>query len=146
VSPPRVTSPFEPDPSDAMLQLDGSISEEAPRSNFYDGSHDANRHWKSGYEPGSFTTTGDDHNPEYIDYEYDDMDYGYGSCYMADLESSDHRSTNLWLVDSGCSNHLTPFKGDFVSWQSHVNKCKTANRSIISVYGPGTVLIKHFNG
>jgi hypothetical protein len=129
-----------------MLQLDGSISEEARRSNFDDGSRDANGHWKSGYEPGSFTTTGDDHNPGYVDYEYDDMDYGYGSCYMADLEPSDHRSTNLWLVDSGCSNHLTPFEGDFVSRQSHINKCKTANGSIISVYGPGTVLVKHFNG
>jgi hypothetical protein len=90
VSPPQVTSPFEPDPSDAPLQLDGSISVEARRSNFDDGSRAANGHWKSGYEPGSFTVLGDDYNPGYVDYEYDDMDYGYGSCYMADLEPSDH--------------------------------------------------------
>ena len=49
------------------------------------------------------------------------------------------------MVDSGCTNHLSPFLDDFVSKENRKRNCKTANGTM-PIYGPGTVVFKHNNG
>ena len=50
------------------------------------------------------------------------------------------------MVDSGCTNHLSPYPEDFVSRENHQQNCKTANGNIMPIFGPGTVILRHHNG
>ena len=66
---------------------------------------------------------------------------------MAPLKSQiQEDKKHLWLVDSGCSDHLSPFKSDFVSRGDQMRHCMTANGNLMHIYGPGTIIMKHFNG
>ena len=50
------------------------------------------------------------------------------------------------MVDSGCTDLLSPYLDDFVSKEDHKRNCKTANSEIMPIFGPGMVLLKHNNG
>ena len=50
------------------------------------------------------------------------------------------------MVDSGSTDHLSPYLDDFVSKGGCKGNCKTANGELVPIYGPGTVLLKHNNG
>ena len=47
----------------------------------------------------------------YVDEMYFDSENGYSSCYAV----TDYQHKDKWMVDSGCTNHLSPFLSDFVS-------------------------------
>ena len=79
----------------------------------------------------------------YVDETYFDIKNGYSSCYVV-TNSTKHK--DKWMVDSSCTNHLSPYLDDFVSKEDHKRNCKTANSEIMPIYGPGTVLLKHNNG
>ena len=74
--------------------------------------------WKSGIDSSHLLDWNDSHNGKsgYFDPTYfqsDEYD-GYGSCYVvSDSKKSEYR--DKWMVDSGCSDHLTPFLEDFSS-------------------------------
>jgi len=46
-----------------------------------------------------------------------------------------------WMIDSGATNHLTPFKGDFLHLQDSRTMATVANGQHINMFGPGTVVI-----
>jgi hypothetical protein len=78
------------------------------------------------------------------DGEYDFDDY----CYLR-VCLADHRSPqelpfykDHWLIDSGASNHITPYLGDFSSILEGEHLASTANGSIIQMHGPGTIILK----
>ena len=74
---------------------------------------------------------------------YFDSKNGYSSCYAV----TDHNHyKDKWMVDSGCTDHLSPYLDDFVSKEDCKRNCKTANGEMMPIYGPGTVLFKHNNG
>ena len=92
-----------------------------------------------------------------------DSEIGYLSCYTvrsskpqklckcaisasAQSHQNDDKHKDRWMVDSGCSDHLTPFPTDFVSRENHQWNCKTANGNIMPIFGPGTVILRHCNG
>ena len=39
-----------------------------------------------------------------------------------------------WMVDSGCTDLLSPYLDDFVSKEDHKRNCKTANSEIHNAY------------
>jgi len=47
-----------------------------------------------------------------------------------------------WMIDSGATNHLTPFKGDFLHLQDSKNTAMVANGQKIEMFGPGTVVLQ----
>jgi hypothetical protein len=74
----------------------------------------------------------------YFDTSYDD----YSSCYaVADSVSTQ----DSWLVDSGCTDHLSPYLNHFVSKEDQKRNHKTANGELMPIYGLGTVILKHHN-
>ena len=77
----------------------------------------------------------------YVDKTYFDSKNGYSSCYTV----TDYQHKDKWMVDSGCTDHLSLFLDDFVSKEDCKRNCKTANGTM-PIYGPGTVLFKHNNG
>ena len=102
--------------------------------------------WKHGLASGMVSWNSNvplDDETGYVDETYFDSENGYSSCYvMTDLT----KHKDKWMVDSRCTNHLSPYLDDFVSKEDHERNCKTANGKIMSIYGPGTVLLKHNNG
>ena len=79
----------------------------------------------------------------YIDESYFDSEIGYLSCYAI---RNPYQHKDKWMVDSGCTNHISPFPEDFISWENNTRKCKTASGNIMPIFGPGTVIIRHHNG
>ena len=47
-----------------------------------------------------------------------------------------------WMIDSGCTNHLSPFLDDFVHLGTVKRSATVANGGKVNMYGPGTVLLK----
>ena len=82
----------------------------------------------------------------YVDESYFDSETGYLSCYTAAISGNPDQYKEKWMVDSGCTNHLSPYPEDFVSHENHQQNCKTANSNIMPIFGPGTVIIRHHNG
>ena len=112
---------------------------------FY-GNYDRNADgtWKRGLASGMVSWNSNvpfDNTTGYVDETYFDSENGYSSCYAV----TDYQHKDKWMVDSGCTDHLSPFLDDFVSKEDRERKCKTANRTM-PIYGPGTVLFKHNNG
>ena len=57
-----------------------------------------------------------------------------------------YQHKDKWMVDSGCTDHLSPFPDNFVSWENNTRKCKTANSNTMPIFGPGTIILRHHNG
>ena len=118
--------------------------------NFY-GNYDRNADgtWKRGLDsslvswnsrPPNEDTTG------YVEGSYKpffDSEIGYLSCYAVGNQT---KHKDKWMVDSGCTDHLSPFPEDFISRKNHTRNCKTANGNIMPIFGPGTVILRHHNG
>ena len=47
-----------------------------------------------------------------------------------------------WMIDSGCTDHLSPFTNDFVHLGDQKQTASVANGNKVSMYGPGTILIQ----
>ena len=82
----------------------------------------------------------------YVDESYFDSEIGYLSCYVAAIRGNPDQHKDKWMVDSGCTDHLSPYPEDFVSYENHQQNCKRANSNIMPIFGPGTVIIRHHNG
>ena len=53
---------------------------------------------------------------------------------------------SYWMIDSGCTDHLSPFIDDFVHLGDQKQTASVANENKVSIYGPGTILIQQING
>ena len=49
---------------------------------------------------------------------------------------------NYWMIDSGCTDHLTPFLDDFACLSKEVHYASVANGERVSMYGPGKVIVQ----
>jgi hypothetical protein len=50
--------------------------------------------------------------------------------------------SDVWMLDSGCSNHMTGNKDPFLSFDSTVkNKVKLGDDRLVSVQGMGTISV-----
>jgi hypothetical protein len=51
------------------------------------------------------------------------------------------------MIDSGCTDHLSPFKDDFAHLGNQVRHAIIANRQKVPMYGPGKIIIhQRFKG
>jgi hypothetical protein len=78
------------------------------------------------------------------DDEYDVHYYCYSCVCMADHQSPQELPfyKDHWLIDSGASDHITSYPGDFSSILQGERLASTANGSIIQMHDPGTVIRK----
>ena len=51
-----------------------------------------------------------------------------------------------WMVHSGCTDHLTPFKDDFAHLGTAVRSASVANGQTVPMYGPGKIILQGFKG
>ena len=49
---------------------------------------------------------------------------------------------NHWMIDSGCTDHLTPFLDDFAYLSKEVHYAFVANGERVPMYGPGKVIVQ----
>jgi hypothetical protein len=121
-----------------------------PKSSFYgDRRREIDGTWKGGVDstqiPNSQRPHDEDMFPSnmYND-EYDFEDYCYSRVCLADHQSPQELPfyKDHWLIDSGASDHITPYLGDFSSILQGERLASTANGSIIQMHGPGTVILK----
>ena len=50
-----------------------------------------------------------------------------------------------WMINSGCTDHLSPFLDDFVHLGTVKRSATVANGGKVSMYGPGTILLKQID-
>jgi hypothetical protein len=121
-----------------------------PKSSFYgDTGREIGGTWKDGMDSTQISNSQRPHDEDMFpssvyDDEYDIDYYCYSRVCMADHRSpqefpfyKDH-----WLIDSGASNHITQYLGDFSSIVQRERLASTANGSIIQMHGPSTVILK----
>ena len=59
-----------------------------------------------------------------------------------DNDMNPYTTINDWMVDSGCSTHMTPYLSDFIgTLTDHKSTVETANGGIIPVFKKGTVKV-----
>ena len=62
----------------------------------------------------------------------------------------DHEDTfahHHWMIDSDCTDYLSPFKDDFIHLGTQTRYAAVANGQQISVHGPSKVIIQqHIKG
>ena len=78
----------------------------------------------------------------YVDEEYDNL-YLY-SAIMAQTET-DHpqiKTQHCWLIDSGATNHISPYLNDFTSLNNGEKICEVANGMTMKMTGPGHIIMK----
>jgi hypothetical protein len=78
-----------------------------------------------------------------------DNEYDVDYCCYSPVCMADHRSPqelpfykDHWLIDSGASDHITPYLGDFSSILEGECLASTTNSFIIQMHGSGTVVLK----
>jgi len=58
-----------------------------------------------------------------------------------------HQSTDLWLIDSGCSNHMSPNLDIFKCLdESCTSKVRIGNGDLLAAHGKGTAMIQTISG
>ena len=50
------------------------------------------------------------------------------------------------MINSGCTDHLSPFLDDFVHLGTAKRSATITNGGKVNMYGPGTVLLKQVDG
>ena len=49
---------------------------------------------------------------------------------------------NHWMIDSGCTDHISPFPDDFAHLGSQTRLALVANGDRVEMFGPGTIIIQ----
>ena len=68
--------------------------------------------------------------------------YWYHSTFALEGDSEPTFAKNHWMIDSGCTNHLTPFLDDFAHLSKEVCYAFVANGERVSMYGLGKVIVQ----
>jgi hypothetical protein len=121
-----------------------------PKSSFYGNTRrEIDGAWKGGVDSSQIPNSQRPHDEDLFpsnvyDNEYDADYYCYSRVCMADHRSPQELPfyKDHWLFDSGASDHITPYLGDFSSILQGERLASTANGSIIQMHGPGTVILK----
>ena len=80
-------------------------------------------------------------------YRYDDeqsqlLDYFYHSANMLGGDQEDIFARHHWMIDSGCTDHLSPFEDDFVHLGTQTRYAAVANGQQVSKHGPGKIVVQ----
>jgi len=67
------------------------------------------------------------------DNEYDGLDCYHGA-YVLEGDSDKVFAQHHWIIDSGCTDHLSSFKDDFAHLGNHVHHADIANRQRVPMY------------
>ena len=68
--------------------------------------------------------------------------YWYYSAFALGGDFEPTFTKNHWMIDSGCTDHLTPFLDDFAHLSKEVCYTSVANRERVHMYGPGKVIVQ----
>ena len=87
------------------------------------------------------------HYNDQVMYGYDDeqsqlLDYFYHSTNVLGGDQEDTFAHHHWMIDSGCTNHLSPFEDDFVHLGTQIRYATVANGQQVSMHGPGKVVVQ----
>jgi transposase InsO family protein len=121
-----------------------------PKSSFYgDRRREIDGTWKGGVDSTQIPNSQRPHDEDMFPSNVYDGEYDFDDCCYSRVCVADHRSPqelpfykDHWLIDSGASDHITPYLGDFSSILQGECLASTANGSIIQMHGPGTVILK----
>ena len=81
------------------------------------------------------------------DSENDDDCCYYSGAFALGGDTEKDFARRHWMIDSGCTDHLSPFKDDFAHLGSKVRQAVVANGQTVPMYGPGKVIIQqHLKG
>ena len=102
--------------------------------------------WKHGLDSQDLVAwDGYDGPTGYVDEEYDNL-YLY-SAFVAQTET-DHpqiKAQHCWLINSGATNHISPYLNDFTSLNNGEKVCEVANGMTMKMTGPGHIIMKPRN-
>ena len=87
------------------------------------------------------------HYNNQVMYGYDDeqsqlLDYFYHSTNVLGGDQEDTFAHYHWMIDSGCTDHLSPFEDDFVHLGTQTRYATVANGQQVAMHGPGKVVIQ----
>ena len=68
--------------------------------------------------------------------------YWYHSAFVLGGDSEPTFAKNHWMIDSGCTDHLTPFMDNFAHLGKEVHYASVANEERIPMYGPCKVIVQ----
>jgi hypothetical protein len=75
-----------------------------------------------------------------------DGEYYYDSCYSSACALGSKNLLDFyhghWLVDLGCSDHITPYLDDFSNLAQGEQYASTANGAVVKMTGPGTIVLQ----
>ena len=82
---------------------------------------------------------------------YDEESNMYFCYYLGGNPSESNKQAKrfaktYWMIDSGCTNHLSPFLDDFVHLGNTNHSATVANGGKVGMYSPGTVLLQQVDG
>ena len=85
------------------------------------------------------------HYNDQVMYGYNDeqsqlLDYFYHRANALGGEQEDIFACHHWMIDSGCTDHLSPFEDDFVHLDTQTRYATVANGQQVSMHGPGKVV------
>ena len=75
----------------------------------------------------------------------DDLCY-YSGAFALGGDLDKNFAKDHWMIDSGCTDHLTPFKDDFAHLGTTVCSATIANGQTVPMYGPGKIILESFKG
>ena len=80
-------------------------------------------------------------------YRYDDkqsqlLGYFYHSANTLGGDQEDTFARHHWMIDSGCTDHLSPFEDNFIHLCTQTRYATVANGQQVSMHGPGKVVIQ----
>ena len=75
------------------------------------------------------------------DSENDDDYYLYHGAFALGGDTEEDFARHHWMIDSGCTDHLSPFLDDFAHLGNMVRHAVIANGQKVPIYGPGKIIL-----
>ena len=75
------------------------------------------------------------------DSENDDNYYLHHGAFALGGDTEEDFTRHHWMIDSGCTDHLSPFLDDFAHLGNMVRHTVVANGQKVPMYGPGKILL-----
>jgi hypothetical protein len=70
------------------------------------------------------------------------LDYFYSSAFALGGNSADDFAHNHWMIDSGCTDHLSPYLDDFTHLDDTVCYAVVTNGQRVPLHGPGKIIVR----
>ena len=70
------------------------------------------------------------------------LDYFYHSANVLGGGQKDIFAHHHWMIDSGCTDHLSPFEDNFIHLCTQTRYATVANGQQVSMHGPGKVVVQ----